>query len=716
MLSLYALTRKKRSRTLPIERTIASRHEHVSLQDDLKKYILCSMLPPKIAFKQAMDSYQELIQSQPNRSGRTEYLELMKTSLKNCPASVGTPYASDEFVLAIQFTKSHSIEKLKQYPWGSRLPYNSMEIHDIEVELIDFIIDVCENFYSRIQTDADKESVLFAHTYSIMRRSELLIDFCSNILKKLENIGMSDKEYIENELMVESVLKDTEYQLEKFLDTLSNLKFPSLVDVHANAVFKIFCTHLLNIRLSLLRSDIERASLSLATCTQIKDLYTFPVPRIKEFQKLRAQVSKLASRVSETVDIEISDEEIDNVALETDEPIQKKKIKKKKKKNKKEDVELPVSIDDGSVRIVEPGEVCIEPDSQQPLDRILEIQESSPASEQHIPTASVAISPKLNPVAQPWIGQPSSYRNNPELKIMFQKLNLLFKESICEGWVYGSAITDNQPGDIDILLSGVKSAEDMSHVNRLITQMIGYGAVVTSYTELSYGYAKNNRHIIPMLWDGYKIEFSLFEKSYIEHAQKLDFTVRALYFNLKTLRLLAIDGIPALFDLEKGVIQTITPAAISLREDPIRVLRAVRLISKGLGLSDECRTVIGEMFSGDDNPFAMINRNKLSYHLSVLLEPRYVQNSIDILHRLGLFFKLFECFHRDYIEDEKFFLCKQVLFSYYSKFTAGQTVPVMTQTPSRFFSAPRAAQSTQYAYASDVDSQAALMQWYPAST
>ncbi len=72
-----------------------------------------------------------------------------------------------------------------------------------------------------------------------------------------------------------------------------------------------------------------------------------------------------------------------------------------------------------------------------------------------------------------------------------------------------------------------------------------------------------------------------------EDAKRRDFTVNGLFYDLKDFSI--IDHVGGLTDLRKGVIRCIGDPNVRFREDPVRMLRAVRFASR-LGFRIEART------------------------------------------------------------------------------------------------------------------------------
>ncbi len=71
-------------------------------------------------------------------------------------------------------------------------------------------------------------------------------------------------------------------------------------------------------------------------------------------------------------------------------------------------------------------------------------------------------------------------------------------------------------------------------------------------------------------------------------AQRRDFTINGLFYDIKTYDV--IDYVGGLADLEKGILRSIGDPNIRFREDPVRMMRAIRLSSK-LGMTIERGTL-----------------------------------------------------------------------------------------------------------------------------
>lgn len=733
MLSIQAMKAKKRQNLFQPKREIIL--APTASQEHLKRVILMKMsLSPSVAFKKALSAYHDSIQNQANRSQRHDFLEIMSTSFKACPPSAHCSYASDEFVLALEFVKLHAVETLNGYAWLKHLTPEDEQCFEIELELIDSIVDFCFFIYSKSNPVIDHESILFAHYYSVARSSALLFNASVKLLQQLQHQTLSIKEQVTIAFQIDRFLKKIGAAVEAFALGTAHIKSDIILFVHTDLSNVLFRQHLMSAEFQLICKNQEKAAIVLAACEAYQAQIKVPKVLLTAYAKLKQDFYDLfiCPLRKDATPLEVSD--IFAVVSSV------KKSKKKKKKSKKnsftETVHLFGSVDNSPPDGLRPAACPL--DSEIVLNaqyHCTEIERSRSSGQAAGPRAlncqqtddnpevfslnpcnpSKLTAPSLNPLAPSWIGQPMAYKKNPQLRDLLHEMSLLFKRSLCEGLIYGSSITDEEPGDIDVLVPNIVSETDRGHVNDLILLFIQHGAVVTAFTDRAYGYTKFNRHIIPVVWRDFKIEFSITHMSYQQHAQTLDFTIRALYFNLNIMRLLSVDGIPALQDFNSHRIQTISPPSFSFRADPIRIFRAIRLIAKGLKLSDESYAAIRDMFSGEDNPFAMINVDKLCYHLSVLLEPRYAEHSMDILQGLGLFLKLFECFNHNYCMDVKLDYYKQSLMPFYSKYFSFQE-PFFMMTPYNFFQCTSRGQQPVFYSAPVSTPPVPLMAWYPAST
>ncbi|MEE8386972.1 MAG: polynucleotide adenylyltransferase PcnB [Acidiferrobacterales bacterium] len=85
-----------------------------------------------------------------------------------------------------------------------------------------------------------------------------------------------------------------------------------------------------------------------------------------------------------------------------------------------------------------------------------------------------------------------------------------------------------------------------------------------------------------------------------EDARRRDFTINALYYNAHDFSI--VDYVDGVKDLEEGVLRVIGKPALRYREDPVRMLRAVRFAAKlGFRLSKDAEEPIHELAPLLDN-------------------------------------------------------------------------------------------------------------------
>lgn len=281
----------------------------------------------------------------------------------------------------------------------------------------------------------------------------------------------------------------------------------------------------------------------------------------------------------------------------------------------------------------------------------------------------IKIPHKLNALAPAWISYPRCYMENDYLKGLLEKIFLIFNQSKCAGYLYGSSLYKASPSDFDILIPNIITDADNADVLELIGLFIADGGRVTVRNSPPdvYGYRKHNRHIIPMDWMGFKLEFNVSKKGYHEHARILDFTLNK-HWDLKKQMFLEVAGIHSPSDLNNKKINTILDPLESFTEDPSRIFRAIRLIaSEGFSLSDACDAAIRDMFSNPGNPFAdNMKAGKLNQQLTLLFASNAVQENMDALHHLGILRPLFDCLLQRHDQSGRYY--REQIKPYYDQY------------------------------------------------
>ena len=231
--------------------------------------------------------------------------------------------------------------------------------------------------------------------------------------------------------------------------------------------------------------------------------------------------------------------------------------------------------------------------------------------------------------------------------MLIDRISDIFNQSECEGYLFGSSNYKEieAPHDFDILIENIRTEQDKANVRTLIQCFKSQGGVVTAHDVFgNEGYKTGNRHVIPVLWKEWKIDFIVSEKNVVEHSNMMDFTVGALYFNLKQKNMYRITGLSTVSDLKHKRISTIFSPLISFLDDPSRIFRAIRLMAcEGFHLSKECDDAIRILFSGEKNLFLTMKPGKLFQQIQLLLSSGHEEKNMSLLNYYGLFFKLFHC-------------------------------------------------------------------------
>ncbi len=132
-----------------------------------------------------------------------------------------------------------------------------------------------------------------------------------------------------------------------------------------------------------------------------------------------------------------------------------------------------------------------------------------------------------------------------------------------------------------------------------------------------------------------------------EDAWRRDFTINALYYEIKTFSV--IDHVGAMADLEAGRLAIIGDAAERYREDPVRMLRAVRFSSKlGFILNEETSRPIFECAP----LMATVSSARLFDEMCKLFLHGYALNTYEQLRHYGLFYYLFPQVERSLEQQE----------------------------------------------------------------
>ncbi|MEE8395291.1 MAG: hypothetical protein V3S29_04495 [bacterium] len=116
-----------------------------------------------------------------------------------------------------------------------------------------------------------------------------------------------------------------------------------------------------------------------------------------------------------------------------------------------------------------------------------------------------------------------------------------------------------------------------------------------------------------------------------EDAFRRDFTVNALAFDLS--RFAVIDYVGGMADVEAGLVRTIAPAEVSLQEDPVRMLRALRFtVRLGFELTPDLAGAIHQLAPR----LRMAKRHRLAEETQRFLTGGQAEAIFSALERYGL--------------------------------------------------------------------------------
>jgi poly(A) polymerase len=133
-----------------------------------------------------------------------------------------------------------------------------------------------------------------------------------------------------------------------------------------------------------------------------------------------------------------------------------------------------------------------------------------------------------------------------------------------------------------------------------------------------------------------------------EDAQRRDFTINAMYYNIADYSIEDFaDGIE---DLKQGMVRLIGDAEVRYREDPVRMLRAIRFASKldfdiSFDTADPINTMAPLLQS---IPAARLYEESLK-----LLQSGHGLDTYDLLREFGLFEQLFPIIAQHFTEEEE---------------------------------------------------------------
>lgn len=127
-----------------------------------------------------------------------------------------------------------------------------------------------------------------------------------------------------------------------------------------------------------------------------------------------------------------------------------------------------------------------------------------------------------------------------------------------------------------------------------------------------------------------------------EDAQRRDFTVNALFYDLQNQKVL--DFVGGLPDLDKKILKTVGEAARRFAEDHLRLLRGARFVAQ-LGFELEEATFLA--IQKEPGLIKSVSGERVRDELSKLLASQFANRGLDIMHKSGLTQSLFPTRQQD---------------------------------------------------------------------
>ncbi len=232
------------------------------------------------------------------------------------------------------------------------------------------------------------------------------------------------------------------------------------------------------------------------------------------------------------------------------------------------------------------------------------------------------------------------------------------KESGFEGYLVGGGVRDlllgREPKDFDVVTDArPEQVRQLFRNCRLIGRRFllahvhfGHEIVeVATFRALSTDDTEGDRETV----DGRIVRDNIYG-TFEEDAFRRDFTINALYYNIRDFSL--VDFSTGMADLRAGVIRLIGDPEVRLREDPVRMLRAVRFAAK-LGFRidpavEACLPRMAELLA--DIPPARLYEEVLK-----LFQGGFGVQAFELLRHYGLFDHLFPAVAQCLAEEERGF-------------------------------------------------------------
>lgn len=206
----------------------------------------------------------------------------------------------------------------------------------------------------------------------------------------------------------------------------------------------------------------------------------------------------------------------------------------------------------------------------------------------------------------------------------------------CKAYLYGSAIYKENPGDLDILIP--ERANAFANQSKLVNGIVTLGGYVKAH------YFKKNRHTVNVSFNGVDIDIIYSPGTSLKkHAESLDFTIGAIYFDLKNFKMCQPEHPEYLGHLESKELVAISSAEEMIENDPTVILRAARILATtDYKLSQTAlKAIIHKM--AEKNLFLALNIDRLWLSIKKIFLISNAGEAFDVLdNQLGIFEALFD--------------------------------------------------------------------------
>ncbi|GAB4270824.1 CCA tRNA nucleotidyltransferase [Thermincola ferriacetica] len=226
----------------------------------------------------------------------------------------------------------------------------------------------------------------------------------------------------------------------------------------------------------------------------------------------------------------------------------------------------------------------------------------------------------------------SDFSNVPEeIKNLIERI----KAAGFEVYLVGGCVRDMLlgwiPGDYDVCTSATPD-EIKVLFNRVVNTGLRFGTVMVKAGRYNVEVTTFRTGLIST--DGKRLKAAGFSKNVIEDVSKRDFTINALLFDGEKV----IDYVAGLADLASGIIRAVGSAKERFAEDPLRMLRAVRL-SGQLNFNIEKNTK--EAIIADAPKLSAVSAERIRDELKKIVLLPIQSGAIKLLHELGLWEAIF---------------------------------------------------------------------------